>query len=62
LTYLLVFFCLHQEIDEDIEYWSSAEKLNEQTGTPGRNTIQSLTLRESEAILVIKQLEDQVIY
>ncbi|KAJ4745013.1 P-loop containing nucleoside triphosphate hydrolases superfamily protein [Rhynchospora pubera] len=45
---------------EETEYWSSAEKLNEQTGTPAKNTIQSLTLRESEAILVIKQLEDQI--
>ncbi|XP_078150453.1 P-loop containing nucleoside triphosphate hydrolases superfamily protein isoform X2 [Carex rostrata] len=48
-----------KENNEKIEYCSSSEKSNEQVGTPGRSKIQSLTLRESEAILIIKQLEDQ---
>ncbi|KAF3341935.1 Kinesin-related protein 4 [Carex littledalei] len=49
-----------KENNEEIEYRSSGEKPNERAGTPRRNTIQSLTLRESEAILIIKQLEDQI--
>ncbi|KAF3339115.1 centromere-associated protein E [Carex littledalei] len=49
-----------KENNEEIEYCSSGEKSNEQVGSPGRSTVQSLTLRESEAILIIKQLEDQI--
>ena len=56
------FICFSQENNEKIEYCSSSEKSNEQVGTPGRSKIQSLTLRESEAILIIKKLEDLVIY